>query len=218
MAQGYSQIRGIDFVDVFSPVTRFETFRLLMALTAQHDYELEHVGIKAALLNSTLKEEVYMKPPQLPPELQSEFGAEKWTGKSWRLHRAVFGLKQGSRAWNATLNTFLQTLGFRQSDCDPGLYIHYQGRWPTFILVYVDDMLIISKHMVAIDQIKAKLNKQFTTRDLKQASMFLGMAIIRERGMRKLFISQQNYTETILKRFGMDECKPNAMPMSPEFV
>ena len=82
-----------------------------------------------------------------------------------------------------------------------------------FILVYVDDLLLIGPNMNTINETKCYLNKQFKMKDLRAASFMLGISIVRDRENRVLYISQKSYVLDILKRYKMQECKPVATPM-----
>ena len=64
MARGFSQIPGIDFEETFSPVAHFETVRLLLALSAREDWEIEALDVKTAFLYGNLDEELYMEQPE----------------------------------------------------------------------------------------------------------------------------------------------------------
>ena len=112
VAKGFSQVAGIYFQNIFSPVTKFETIRLLAGIVVERDLEVHHVDVKTAFLSSNLDEEIYMTPPWIPLELRDTFNAQTWNGKVWKLLNALYGLKQGFRAWNKTLNRLLQAIGF----------------------------------------------------------------------------------------------------------
>ena len=60
VAKGYSQIPGIDYNDVFSPVVKHSSIRTLLSIVAMHDYELEQLDVKIAFLHGELKEDIYM--------------------------------------------------------------------------------------------------------------------------------------------------------------
>lgn len=85
VAQGFTQIPGLDYFETFAPVIRLETLRLLLAIAAQFDLKAHVVDIVGAYLNGKLKEEIYMK---LPP------GYNDGSGDVWKLERTLYGLKQ----------------------------------------------------------------------------------------------------------------------------
>lgn len=86
------QKHGVDYDEVFGPVTRLETVRLLLALAAKHDWEVHHLDVKSAFLNGILLEEVYVRQPK-------GFIKEGQADKVYRLLKALYGLRQAPRAW-----------------------------------------------------------------------------------------------------------------------
>lgn len=64
MVKGYVQIQGVDFDDVFAPVTRIETIRLLLALAEKVNWEVHHLDVKTTFLNKEIKDDVYVKQPE----------------------------------------------------------------------------------------------------------------------------------------------------------
>lgn len=166
VAQGFRQVEGIDYTDVFAPVSSQATLRAVMAVAAAQDLELHVVDFKTAFLNGELEEEVWVKPPPggyfdaLPP------------GQALKLHKALYGLKQAPRAWWACLDQALTKIGLHASNADAGLYIN--GDSTIFVLVYVDDLLIAAKSIAGVNAIKSKLFDVFEAHDLGEARLFLG--------------------------------------------
>ncbi|KAK8506757.1 hypothetical protein V6N12_002201 [Hibiscus sabdariffa] len=86
-----------------------------------------------------------------------------------------------------------------------------------FLLLYVDDMLIAAKNIHDVVDLKALLSQEFDMKDLGAAKKILGMEIHRDRGSRKLWLSQQGYVEKVLDRFGMSNAKPVSTPLANHF-
>jgi hypothetical protein len=105
VARIFVQLEGIDFDDTFAPVARMESMRLLIALAAQEGWRVHHMDVKSAFLNGDLKEEVYMHQPP-------GFAIPGKEGKVLRLCKALYGLRQALRMWNAKLDTTLKGMGF----------------------------------------------------------------------------------------------------------
>jgi hypothetical protein len=91
VAKGYAQMQGIDFEEVFAPIARMESVRVLLCLVAQFNWTLHHMDVKCAFLNGELTEEVYVSQPP-------SFIKKGQEGKVLRLHKALYGLRQASRA------------------------------------------------------------------------------------------------------------------------
>ncbi|OWY93963.1 Retrotransposon protein, Ty1-Copia subclass, partial [Phytophthora megakarya] len=106
---GCQQVRHIDFDEIFAPVVRLESLRVLLAIVCIEDLECHQMDVETAFLNGDLTEEVYIKPPQ---GLDMD-GKEEWVCK---LHKSLYGLKQAPRAWHKALTSFLQKEGFEKLD------------------------------------------------------------------------------------------------------
>ena len=115
VAKGYVQRHGIDYDEVFAPVARIETIRLIIALAASHGWEIHHLDVKTAFLHGDLKEDVYVTQP--------EFIVAGEEHKVYKLKRALYGLRQAPRAWNLKLNQILRGLKFQRCSKEPSLYL-----------------------------------------------------------------------------------------------
>ena len=107
VAKGYVQKQGVDFEDVFAPVARLESVRLLLAIAAHYSWEVHHMDVKSAFLNGELKETVYVRQPL-------GFLDNDNPDKVLRLHKVLYGLRQAPRAWNAKLDSTLLSLKFKR--------------------------------------------------------------------------------------------------------
>jgi hypothetical protein len=114
VARGFVQQEGVDYDDAFAPVARMESVRVL-ALEAQEGWRVHHMNVKSAFLNGDLKEEVYVQ--QLPG-----FAVTGEERKVYRLRKALYGLRQAPRAWNAKLDATLKDMGFQQSAHEAAMY------------------------------------------------------------------------------------------------
>ncbi|CAM8993875.1 unnamed protein product [Rhodiola kirilowii] len=105
VAQGYTQIKGVDFDETFAPVTRLEAIRLLLALPCHLKFRLFQMDVKSAFLNGLLSEEVYAAQPK-------GFEDPHHPGHVYLLKKALYGLKQAPRAWYERLTDFLINHGY----------------------------------------------------------------------------------------------------------
>jgi hypothetical protein len=147
VVKGYAQIHGVDYDEVFAPVARMETVRLLLALAAQGEWQVHHMDVKSAFLNGNLEEEVYVNPPP-------SFSDPKHSGKVLRLNKALYGLKQAPRAWNARLDQELKKLGFNRSVEEHAVYRKGTGDTLILVGVYVDDLIICGPNSNGIAEFK----------------------------------------------------------------
>lgn len=205
VAKGYSQEPGLDYDETFSPVARFESLRTLLALAVQDGLHVHQMDVTTAFLNGELKEEVYMDQPEgfkVP-------GKEDYVCK---LRRSLYGLKQAPRCWNVTLDEKLKEMGFVQANSDPCLYVANKGE-PFVIGVYVDDILLAGSTKKRISEVKSALAERFDMKDLGELNHYLGVKIVQNRGDGTIWIGQSAYTEEVLKKFGMESCKPVTTPV-----
>ncbi|KAE8660160.1 acyl-CoA dehydrogenase family member 10-like [Hibiscus syriacus] len=151
--------------------------------------------------------------------LQSE-GFEEKEKKNLvcRLNKSMYGLKQASRCWYKRFDSFIICLGYNRLNAYPCVYFKRSGDNNFVILpLYVDDMLVAEPNKVHIEELKAKLAREFEMKDLGSTNNILGMQIHRDRSNRKIWLSQKNYLKKILSRFNMQDCKPIYTPLSINF-
>ena len=206
VAKGYQQVPGVDFDEVYAPVSKHSSFRALLSIVAADDLELHQLDVKTAFLNGVLEEEIWLDHPP---------GFEQGpAGTACRLKKALYGLKQAPRAWHTKLKHELEQLGFVASDADPSLWVlHLNGR-SVYVLAYVDDLLVAGKLLGDIQKVKALLMSAFDARDLGEARHFIGMEIFRDRAAKSLKLGQKLYAAEVVARFGLSDAKSAAVPMS----
>lgn len=207
VAKGFSQIQGIDYDETFSPVAMFKSIRIMLAVAAFYDYEIWQLDVKTAFLNGKLDEDVYMVQPQ-------GFEDSKNSSKVCRLQRAIYGLKQASRSWNKRFDEEVKNLGFIQSKEEPCVYKKVSGSDIMFLVLYVDDILLIGNEKSLMEQTKNSLKTIFSMKDMGDAQYVLGIKIYRDRSRRLIGLSQSVYIDKILERFHMERSKKGNVPMS----
>lgn len=207
VAKGFKQREGIDYEEVYAPVSKYATLRALLAYAAAADLEVHQLDIKTAFLNGELEETVWI---EQPPGYEN--GAP---GDACLLRRAIYGLKQAPRVWHLRLREELLLQGFVESSADPGMFYRARKNGPyDLVLVYVDDILMVGPNVDCINEIKSALMNTFDARDLGPASSFLGMSIQRDHASRTIRLGQERLVTDLLSNFGMTDCKPKAVPIS----
>ena len=210
VAKGYAQVEGLDYTETFAPVAKFTSIRVLLTLAAAHDWEVHHMDVKTAFLNGDLEEEVYMD----QPEGCEEVGKEDLV---CRLKKSLYGLKQAPRAWNIKLHEELSKLGFIRLEADHSVYARTSTKGQSYLLIYVDDMLIVASCHKVVKEMKEDLSKVFTMTDLGEASYFLGLEFSRDRGAKRIFLHQGGYIAKMLEKYGMADCRPVRTPFPSGF-
>jgi len=206
VAKGFKQQEGIDYNEVYAPVSKYSTFRTLMAMAAEDDLEVHQLDIKTAFLQGELAELVYIEQPQGYEEGSSNMCC--------LLKKAIYGLKQAPRTWHTRLSQELESMGFTASEADPGLYVRHDKHESTYLLSYVDDILIISKQLSTVISTKQRLMAAFDARDLGEAVTYLGINIYRDRGSRSISLVQQRMATDIINNFNLAESKAVTVPIN----
>ncbi|PWA84739.1 zinc finger, CCHC-type [Artemisia annua] len=206
VAKGYIQEYGIDFEEVFAPVARMETIRLLLAITADNKWEVHHLDVKSAFLHGDLKEEVYVSQPK-------GFIKKEKSGKVYRLIKALYGLKQAPRAWNIKLDKTLKSLDFKKCALEQAIYTKATKDSILLVGVYVDDLIITGTPKDEIDKFKAQMEDKFEMSDLGLLAYYLGIEVSQAGG--NISIKHSAYATKILKEVGMTDCNETLIPMDP---
>jgi hypothetical protein len=207
VAKGCVQQLGIDFDEVFAPIARMESKRLVLAVAAHHGWPVHQMDVKSAFLNGDLNEEVYITQPP-------GFIAEGHEQKVLKLHKALYGLRQAPRAWNAKLNTSLVQLGFSRCRSEHGMYTRVRSNSRLVVGVYIDDLLIVGECVKEIDQFKDEMKQLFRMSDLGPLSYYLGIEV--KQGWHGVVLCQSVYAKKLLEKAGMAGCNGCVTPMEPK--
>ncbi|KAH9803717.1 hypothetical protein KPL71_001892 [Citrus sinensis] len=169
VVKGYAQKEGIDFNEIFSPVVRLTTVRIVLAMCATFDLHLEQLDVKTAFLHGELEEEIYM--------LQLEGFTEKRNENLvCKLNKSLYGLKQSPRCWYKRFDSFIMSLGYNRLSSDNcAYYKRFEDNDSIILLLYVDDMLIAGPNKDRIQELKAQLAREFEMKDLGPANKILGI-------------------------------------------
>ncbi|KAL1189498.1 Retrovirus-related Pol polyprotein from transposon TNT 1-94 [Cardamine amara subsp. amara] len=198
VAKGYAQREGVDYIDIFSPVVKHVSIRMLLAIVAEEDYELEQLDVKTAFLHGELDEKIYM---EIPEGFEDQFK----TGKVCLLNKSLYGLNQAPRKWNKKFDIYMLEIGFERSPRDSCAYIKsMEDGSKVYLLIYVDDMLVAARDMKVISKLKQKLSEKFEMKDLGAAKKILGMEIVRDRVKGTLTLSQEGYLSKVLEMYKME--------------
>ena len=171
-----------------------KSIRILLAIAAHFDYEIWQMDVKTAFLNGNLEEDVYMIQPE-------GFVDPTNAGKICKLQKSIYGLKQASRSWNKRFDEVIKAFGFIQVVGESCIYKKVSGSSVAFLILHVDDILLIGNNVELLESIKGYLNKSFSMKDLGEAAYILGIKIYRDRSKRLMGLSQSTYLDKVLKNF-----------------
>jgi hypothetical protein len=170
VVKGYTQRCGIDYDEVSAPVACLDSVRLLIALVGHEGWEVHHLDVKSAFLNGDLHEEVFVQQP-------IGFMKSGEEHKVLKLRKALYGLHQALRAWNAKLDDTLISLGFSRCPSEPAIYTRRSGQNQLVIGVYVDDLMIMGADSGDIKKFKPEMENVFRMSDLGLLRYYLGIEV-----------------------------------------
>ncbi|CAL5423091.1 unnamed protein product [Camellia sinensis] len=205
IAKGYKQHLGIDYNEVFAPVARHDTIRLVIALAAPNSWPIFQLDVKSTFLYGDLQEEVYV---DQPPGYVCQ-GNET---KVYKLRKALYGLKQAPRAWYSRIEAYFLKSGFQKCPYEPTLFIKSESDGKLLIVcLYVDDLIYTGNDSAMFDAFKSSMMKEFAMTDLGMLHYFLGIEVIQSSDA--IFLSQRKYAQDILAKFQLQHCNSVGTPI-----
>ena len=200
-----------------------------MALSAKLGHQVTELDITTAYLNGEMDTVVYMEQPTfLKDTLEGIVISEKdkilvakskrmlrelSTGeKVCKLRKALYGLRQAGRQWHAKLSCTFWSLELTQTTSDPCVYVDNRSRGSTYVLVYVDDILIASNDPKRLIEIKTRLSSEYQVKDFGNIKYCLGIEV--EQKKNQISIAQSGYIREVLQKFEMSDCKAVKSPLA----
>jgi hypothetical protein len=209
VAKGYSQQYGVDYAEVFAPVARLDTIRMVISLTAQRGWLIFQLDVKSAFLHGEIDEEVFVDQP-------AGFEKKGEESKVYRLKKALYGLKQAPRAWYSRIESYFAKEGFNKCPHEHTLFIKTADGGKILIsCLYVDDLIFTGNNESMFEKFKKSMMAEFDMPDLGKMRYFLGIKVLQTND--GIFISQRKYAHEILERFHMGECNSVKNPIVPGF-
>ncbi|WJX61410.1 hypothetical protein P8452_46503 [Trifolium repens] len=203
VAQGYTQIEGLDFDETFAPVARLESIRLLLGVACILKFKLYQMDVKSAFLNGYLQEEVYVEQPK-------GFVDPEHPNYVYKLKKALYGLKQAPRAWYERLTQFLEEQGYRKGGSDKTLFVKQEKGKFIIAQIYVDDIVFGGMSNTMVQHFVQQMQSEFEMSLVGELTYFLGLQI--KQMDDTIFISQSKYARNIIKKFGMDNATHKRTP------
>lgn len=201
VVKGFQQKGKLE--DTYSPVLRLQTLRILLSVAVQRKYIIHQMDVKGAFLYGRIDEEVYLKPP---------LGINIKNGCVLKLLKSIYGLKKSPKYWYEHLHELITRYGFLRSENDYCLY----SKDNLYILIYVDDLLIMGNNLKLIEEVKDFLKLNFRMKDMGCNNLkYLGISIYKVND--GLYIDQKKYLKNVLEKYRMENCNPIETPMDENF-
>jgi hypothetical protein len=206
VAQGFLQQKGKDFNEMFAPVARMTSQRLVIAIASLEGLNLYTIDVDNAYLNGVIDTKLYMKQPKgfVEPQFSD---TNVWVCE---LQKGLYGLKQAGNIWNAAIHSYIIEIGFTRTTSDLCVYTKRHNDLRMVIALHVDDFTVAATQE-QFNWFTTALKKRFSIKH-QVANQCLGLKIWKNADGGYSF-NQQHYLETLLTEFNMEDCKPLATPM-----
>lgn len=175
------------------------TIRSVLDIALNKGWDIRQLDVQNAFLHGTITEDIYMHQPP-------GFVDKKYPHYVCKLEKALYGLKQVPRPWNARFSQLLIKLGFVTTKSDASLFVYAHHGELTYLLLYVDDVILTGSNKHLLDKIRSSLKKEFPMTDMGRLQYFLGIKL--DYNVQGIFLSQRQYATDIIERAGMSDCKP----------
>ena len=184
VAKGFVQKAGIDYGDTYAPVSSIITVRCLLSIAAARRHHIWQADVKNAFLHGRLDRPLYVSQPE---------GYSDGTDRVYKLKKALYGLKQSPLMWYTALQQGLQQIGFRRCPAEPALFFHQRQGVTIWVVVYVDDLLLVSPSETLLSTVFSSLSSQFTMKRIEPVETYLGVQIERDSANCKIRLHQARY-------------------------
>ena len=202
VAKGCAQRPRHHYLETQSLVIRLDSIRAILMIAAMRKLHMHQMDMKGAYLNSTLKEQVYMRQPE---------GYDDRTGRVCLLIKTLYGLKQAGREWNIEFDSKLSKRGYQRLLSDPCVYIVRTGEDFSIVTVWVDDILIFATTIDLRDKTIADIEAEWEVTNIGKPTKIVGIEITTTPD--SIAILSRQYIESILRKEGMDSSDSISTPL-----
>lgn len=206
--KGFMQTDQFESGEIYAPVAEMILIRIMLSLANRFNLVVTQIDIETAFLYGPIEEEVFVEPPE-----GTFLDPNQWV---CLLKKCIYGLKKSGFCWYSRFADTLFRLGFERSEHDPCFFIFRDDGSLIFLVIYVDDILLITPDEDARNCIIETLLLEYRMKVYSNPSHFLGFEINRDLVDRCMYINQTRYVEKLLNSFNMLDCNPLPIPMQPK--
>lgn len=179
-------------------VTKIPSFSILLTIIIHHYQKVYQLDVSNVFLHGSKNTMMYMKQPL-------RFIDSQHNHQVCLLHKAIYGLKQAPCRWFLTFSKFLHTLGFKISNANPSLFSYNKSHIQIYIILYVNDMLVIGNNKMMVQQFIQPLSQKFRIKQLGLANTFPNIQITNSNN--GFFLNQQHYALKLVAKARMYQSK-----------
>jgi hypothetical protein len=190
VAKGYRQVYGVDFFETYTPVTRMTSIRVIIAIAAYSNLELQQIDVDSAFLNGLIDAEIYMSQPP-------GFEDKEHPNYVCKLLKSLYSLKQAGRIWYQLVRTSISQIGLHPTDADPCVFVADWKEGKIIVGVHVDDFIMAGTSH-SLSRFKDRMAERFKIKILDQAKFILGIQL--KISLSSISISQETYLSELVKR------------------
>ena len=203
VAHGFKQRAGIDYDEISSTVSRFESVRVILAACACLSFTFTQVDVDQAYLQSKMDKELYVEIPDGYNDIMdTDFNRKTHVMK---LNKSLPGLKQSGRMWALECQSTFRALGLTQCRTDTCVFVDHE----TILTIYVDDMLIASPRHDRDKEIVDALQAKYGVKDMGPLQTLLGIRIVSKDGIQ---LDQPGYVAKILNEHQTSDTRSQQTP------
>jgi hypothetical protein len=213
IVHGNTQRPGEDYdlTEIFAPVVKLESLRILLAYAVTKDLPLLQGDVKTAYLNSDLKEDVFMRQPK-------GFEVKGKEDHVCKLKKSIYGLHQSARNWYGTMCSILAMIGYLPLISEPSLFTKKgkDGETIGILALYVDDLVLAGTTQV-LDEMRQHLDSKLKMKWNQDPKLLLGLQLDHDRKRGSLRLSQTRYIDEVLQDYDLSNCTPTKTPIYQQF-
>jgi hypothetical protein len=204
VVQGYGQVEGLDFGEIFAPITHLEAIRILLAFATSKGFKLYQMDVKSVFLNDVIQDELYVRQP-------SGFESLKYPDRVYKFLNTLYRFKQVSQTWYARLKTFLLEHRYVMGSVDKTIFTYNHGIDFLLVQIYMDDIIFCGSSHTLVSRFQEMMESEFQLSMMGELTFFLGIQV---KQMKQGTFVQAKYTKDLMKKFNMAEFKSVSTPMS----